>query len=146
MPRVSRAIAAFHPIFDEMLPGWAVHFAPVLSEIEQFCQGYREIPFFRPSQPPARRVEVMADSRRGPTRLMSIVPSLQFGDFVDNAVQSAVNPESLRYFDSDAARAIAGIAKKQIATQLSISEKSSRAELRTFSPNSAQTTELMLQD
>jgi len=77
---------------------------------------------------------------------MSIASSLKLADFVDNAVQSAVNPESLRYFDSDAARAIAGIAKKQIATQLSISEKSSRAQLKTFSPNSAQTTELRLQD
>jgi len=27
----------------------------------------------------------------------------QLGDLVDNAVQSAVNPESLLYFDSDAA-------------------------------------------
>jgi hypothetical protein len=34
---------------------------------------------------------------------MSIVRSLKVGDFVDNAVQSAVNPESLRHFDSDAA-------------------------------------------
>lgn len=49
----------------------------------------------------------MADSRRGSTRLMSIVRSLKLGDFVDNAVQSAVNPESLRYFDSDAGRAMA---------------------------------------
>jgi hypothetical protein len=38
----SRAIAAFHPIFDEMLPGGGVRFAPMLSEIEQFCQGYQE--------------------------------------------------------------------------------------------------------
>ena len=42
VPRVSRAIAAFHPIFDEMLPGGGVRFATVLGEIEQFCQGYRE--------------------------------------------------------------------------------------------------------
>ena len=47
MPRVSRAIAAFHPIFDEMLPGGGVRFAPVLSEIEQFCQRYRESLFGR---------------------------------------------------------------------------------------------------
>jgi len=33
-----------------------------------------------------------------------------------------------------------------LLTQLSISEQSSRAELKTFPPNSAQTTELMLQD
>ena len=45
----------------------------------------------------------MADSRRGPTRLMSIVRSLKLGDLVDNTAQSAVNPESLRYIDSDAA-------------------------------------------
>ncbi len=42
VPRVSRAIAAFYPIFDEMLPGGGVRFAPMLSEIEQFCQGYQE--------------------------------------------------------------------------------------------------------
>lgn len=42
VPRVSRAIAAFQPIFDEMLPGGGVRFAPVLGEIEQFCQAYRE--------------------------------------------------------------------------------------------------------
>ena len=42
VPRVSRAIAAFHPIFDEMLPGGGVRFATVLDDIEQFCQAYRE--------------------------------------------------------------------------------------------------------
>jgi len=42
VPRVSRAIAAFHPVFDEMLPGGSAPFAPVLGEIEQFCQGYRD--------------------------------------------------------------------------------------------------------
>jgi toluene monooxygenase system protein E len=42
VPRVSRAIAAFHPIFEEMLPGGGVRFATVLDDIEQFCQAYRE--------------------------------------------------------------------------------------------------------
>jgi len=42
VPRVSRAIAAFHPIFEEMLPGEGVRFATVLDDIEQFCQDYRE--------------------------------------------------------------------------------------------------------
>jgi hypothetical protein len=40
-PRVSRAVSAFRPIFDEMLPSGA-HFATALSEIEQFGQRYRE--------------------------------------------------------------------------------------------------------
>jgi hypothetical protein len=77
---------------------------------------------------------------------MSIVPSLKLGDFVDNAVQSAVNPESLRYFGSDAVAQRRESRRNRLTTQLSISEKSSRAELETFSPNSAQTTEFMLQD
>jgi hypothetical protein len=77
---------------------------------------------------------------------MSIVRSLKLGDFVDNAVQSGSQPGVASLLRQRCRRAIAGIAKKQIATQLSISEKSSRAELKTFSPNSAQTTELMLQD
>ena len=47
MPRVSRAISAFHPIFDEMLPGGVERFATVLSEIEQFGQRYRESLFGR---------------------------------------------------------------------------------------------------
>jgi hypothetical protein len=77
---------------------------------------------------------------------MSIVRSLKLGDFVDNAVQSALNPESLRHFDSDAAAQWRESRRNRLLTQLSISEKSSRAELKTFPPNSAQTTELMLQD
>ncbi len=47
VPRVSRAIAAFHPIFDEMLPGGEARFATVLGEIEQFGQRYRESLFGR---------------------------------------------------------------------------------------------------
>jgi hypothetical protein len=46
---------------------------------------------------------------------MSIVRSLKLGDFVDNAVQSAVNPESLRHFDSDAAAQWRESRKRQIA-------------------------------
>ena len=42
VPRVSRAIAAFHPIFDEMLSDGGGRFATVLDDIEQFCQAYRE--------------------------------------------------------------------------------------------------------
>ena len=73
MPRVSRAIAAFHPIFDEMLPGGEARFATVLGEIEQFGQALPRIPF-RPSRSPARRVEVMADA----------FPLSPKADFVDN--------------------------------------------------------------
>jgi toluene monooxygenase system protein E len=40
-PLISRAISAFLPIFDEMLPSGA-HFATALSEIEQSGQRYRE--------------------------------------------------------------------------------------------------------
>ena len=46
-PRVSRAVSAFRPIFDEMLPGDGARFATVLSEIEQFGQRYRESLFGR---------------------------------------------------------------------------------------------------
>jgi hypothetical protein len=35
-PRVSRAVSAFRPIFDEMLPGGVERCATVLSEIDQF--------------------------------------------------------------------------------------------------------------
>ena len=45
-PRVNRAVSAFRPIFDEMLPGGA-HFATALSEVVQFGQGYRESLFGR---------------------------------------------------------------------------------------------------
>ena len=37
-PRVSRAVSAFRPIFDEMLPGSVERCATVLSEIDQFGQ------------------------------------------------------------------------------------------------------------
>lgn len=37
-PRVSRAVSAFRPIFDEMLPGGVERCATVLSEIDQFGQ------------------------------------------------------------------------------------------------------------
>lgn len=42
VPRVSRAIAAFQPIFDKIPPGGGGRFATVLDDIEQFCQAYRE--------------------------------------------------------------------------------------------------------
>ena len=41
-PRVSRAISAFRPIFDEMLPGGVERCATVFREIDQFGQLYRE--------------------------------------------------------------------------------------------------------
>jgi len=41
-PRVSRAISAFRPIFDEMLSGGVERCATVLREIDQFGQLYRE--------------------------------------------------------------------------------------------------------
>jgi len=40
-PRVSRAVSALQPIFDEMSQGGAGRFATVLNEIEQFGQRYR---------------------------------------------------------------------------------------------------------
>ena len=40
-PRVSRAVSAFRPVFDEMLPGGVERSATVLNEIEQFGQRYR---------------------------------------------------------------------------------------------------------
>ena len=40
-PRVSRAVSALQPIFDEMSQGGAGSFATVLNEIEQFGQRYR---------------------------------------------------------------------------------------------------------
>jgi DNA-binding NarL/FixJ family response regulator len=46
---------------------------------------------------------------------MSIVRSLKLGDFVDNAVQSAVNPRVASSLRQRCRRAMAGIAKKQIA-------------------------------
>jgi hypothetical protein len=45
-PRVSRAVSAFRPIFDEMVPSGA-HFATALSEIDQFGHRYRESLFGR---------------------------------------------------------------------------------------------------
>jgi len=47
VPRVSRAISALQPIFDEMVQGGAGRFASVLNEIEQFGQHYRETLFDR---------------------------------------------------------------------------------------------------
>jgi toluene monooxygenase system protein E len=41
VPRVSRAVSALQPIFDEMSQGGAGRFATVLNEIEQFGQRYR---------------------------------------------------------------------------------------------------------
>ena len=41
VPRVSRALSAFRPVFDEIPPGGAGRFATVLNEIEQFGQRYR---------------------------------------------------------------------------------------------------------
>ncbi|MGA9130748.1 MAG: MmoB/DmpM family protein [Candidatus Sulfotelmatobacter sp.] len=46
-PRVNRAVSAFRPIFDEMLPGGVERCATVLSEIDQFGQRYRESLFGR---------------------------------------------------------------------------------------------------
>jgi toluene monooxygenase system protein E len=46
-PRVSRAISAFRPVFDEMSPGGVERFATVLNEIEQFGQRYRAALFGR---------------------------------------------------------------------------------------------------
>lgn len=40
-PRVSRAVSAFRPIFDDMPPSGVVRFATVFNEIEQFGQRYR---------------------------------------------------------------------------------------------------------
>jgi hypothetical protein len=40
-PRVSRAVSALRPIFDDMSPSGVVRFATVLNEIEQFGQRYR---------------------------------------------------------------------------------------------------------
>jgi hypothetical protein len=51
-PRVSRAVSAFRPIFDEMPPGGVERFATVLSEIEQFGQRYRGALFGRRDLPP----------------------------------------------------------------------------------------------
>jgi toluene monooxygenase system protein E len=42
VPRVNRAVAAFHPIFDQTLPGRVVRFQTVLDEIEGFGQRHRE--------------------------------------------------------------------------------------------------------
>src|SRR6202040_693837 len=41
VPRVSRAVSALQPIFDEISQGGAGRFATVISEIEQFGQRYR---------------------------------------------------------------------------------------------------------
>jgi toluene monooxygenase system protein E len=41
VPRVSRAVSALQPIFEEMSQGGAGRFATVLNEIEQFGQRYR---------------------------------------------------------------------------------------------------------
>ena len=51
-PRVSRALSAFRPIFDEMPSGRVAHFATVLDEIEQFGQRYRGALFAARDLPP----------------------------------------------------------------------------------------------
>ena len=56
VPRVSRAISALQPIFDEMLQGEAGRFATVLNEIEQFGQHYRETLFDRRDLSPGEAV------------------------------------------------------------------------------------------
>jgi len=50
-PRVSRALSAFRPIFDEMLPS-GPHFTAVLREVEEFGQRYRGSLFGRLDAPP----------------------------------------------------------------------------------------------
>jgi toluene monooxygenase system protein E len=40
-PHVDRAVAAFHPIFDQTLPGWVVPFQTILDDIEELGQRHR---------------------------------------------------------------------------------------------------------
>lgn len=51
-PRVSRAVSALQPIFDEVSQGDAGRFATVLNEIEQFGQRYRRTLFDRRDRSP----------------------------------------------------------------------------------------------
>jgi toluene monooxygenase system protein E len=55
-PRVSRAVSALQPIFDEVSQGDAGRFATVLNEIEQFGQRYRRTLFDRRDRSPGESV------------------------------------------------------------------------------------------